>query len=593
MDCHVFRRLCDELAPALMGCRIEKIHRPAKDVTLFTLYGTGGKRFLFLRAGRKAPFLFLSTHKIPVGSAPPADIMRLRKYLADRRIIDVLPDWVGRRLYLHVNADTECWLTLDLREGPSLLFDAPPEPEIPAWPDPAHWAEACEGDGWRDWPVITPPLRRTLPLLPPDEQAALLLDLEAGGGDLFLYENAAGERELSAWPLPPERRRDADGTPREELVVEDAIRACAAAGEAQVLRGIAALSRAEAAKPHQAEANRLRKLLLKLESEKKRLSDMVAAQDAARLLQSQLYRFSAEEKHASVTLDGAGGPVDLALDPRLTVRENMASLFHKASRGKRGISMLEGRFAAVQADLARAEQAGLMAQAATSAPTPANAPSPAAPQFRAPELPKNVQPFRSSDGFLLPPGPRRRERPASQAGSPARSLDAYRRWAGRAHPGSADHAAQEIPSRTISEAAILSVLKSWRKDETQVDVIAALAKFVHPIRGAKPGTVRIDRMEPAIIVTPDPSLEEKNWRCKENRGKGGRNFLRKFLLLTPFPLLFKDFHPYRIRYPDSAAHDRYGFESFLAEESSAIDKKARLHTKAGLSSSAQSETGIQ
>ena len=128
MDCHVFRRLCDELAPALMGCRIEKIHRPAKDVTLFTLYGTGGKRFLFLRAGRKAPFLFLSTHKIPVGSVPPADIMRLRKYLADRRIIDVLPDWVGRRLYLHVNADTECWLTLDLREGPSLLFDAPPEP---------------------------------------------------------------------------------------------------------------------------------------------------------------------------------------------------------------------------------------------------------------------------------------------------------------------------------------------------------------------------------------------------------------------------------------------------------------------------------
>mgnify|MGYP002228148992 CR=1 FL=1 len=112
MDCHVFRRLCDELAPALMGCRIEKIHRPAKDVTLFTLYGTGGKRFLFLRAGRKTPFLFLSTHKIPVGSAPPADIMRLRKYLADRRIIDVLPDWVGRRLYLHVNADTECWLTL-------------------------------------------------------------------------------------------------------------------------------------------------------------------------------------------------------------------------------------------------------------------------------------------------------------------------------------------------------------------------------------------------------------------------------------------------------------------------------------------------
>ena len=212
----------------------------------------------------------------------------------------------------------------------------------------------------------------------------------------------------------------------------------------------------------------------------------------------------------SVTLDGAGGPVDLALEPRLTVRENMASLFHKASRGKRGLSMLEGRFAAVQADLARAEQAGLMAQAATSAPTPANAPSPAAPQFRAPELPKNVQPFRSSDGFLLLRG--RDAKGNAQLLKLAAPHDLWMHTGGG--PGAhilirRDHAAQEIPSRTISEAAILSVLKSWRKDETQVDVIAALAKFVHPIRGAKPGTVRIDRMEPAIIVTPDPSLEEK------------------------------------------------------------------------------------
>ena len=188
----------------------------------------------------------------------------------------------------------------------------------------------------------------------------------------------------------------------------------------------------------------------------------------------------------------------------------MASLFHKASRGKRGLSMLEGRFAAVQGDLARAEQAGLMAQAATSAPTPANAPSPAAPQFRAPELPKNVQPFRSSDGFLLLRG--RDAKGNAQLLKLAAPHDLWMHTGGG--PGAhilirRDHAAQEIPSRTVSEAAILSVLKSWRKDEVQVDVIAALAKFVHPIRGAKPGTVRIDRMEPAIIVTPDPSLEEK------------------------------------------------------------------------------------
>ena len=211
--------------------------------------------------------------------------------------------------------------------------------------------------------------------------------------------------------------------------------------------------------------------------------------------------------------------------------------------------MLEGRFAAVQADLARAEQAGLMAQAATSAPTPANAPSPAAPRFRAPELPKNVQPFRSSDGFLLLRG--RDAKGNAQLLKLAAPHDLWMHTGGG--PGAhilirRDHAAQEIPSRTISEAAILSVLKSWRKDETQVDVIAALAKFVHPIRGAKPGTVRIDRMEPAIIITPDPSLRGTAG-VVVNR-EGGRNFLEK--VSPPFPPTsshFKDVHPYRIPHP--------------------------------------------
>lgn len=510
MDCHVFRRLCDELAPALMGCRIEKIHRPARDVTLFTVYGGGGKRFLFLKAGRKNPFLFLSTHKIPVGSAPPADIMRLRKHLADRRVIDVRTDWVGRRLFLRINGDAECWLALDLREGPALLFGPPPDPEPAVWPDPGHWEQACAGDGWRAWPVLTPPLRRTLPLLPPEDQAALLLDLEAGGGDLFLYESASGSRELSAWPLPPEQRREADGKLRQEIAVDDPLRACAAAGEAQVLRGIAALSRAEAAKPHLAEANRLRKLLLKLETEKDRLGRMVDGQETGRLLQANLYRFAPDEKRSSVTLETSQGPAEVPLDPKLTIRENMVSLFHKASRGKRGLAMLEGRVDAVQSDLERAEQAGLMAQAATSAPLPVRSPSPAAPLFRTPELPKNVQPFRSSDGFLILRG--RDAKGNAQLLKLASPHDLWMHTGGG--PGAhvlirRDHAAQDIPPRTLTEAATLSVLKSWRKDETQVDVIAALAKFVHPIRGARPGTVRIDRMEPAIIVTPDPLIEER------------------------------------------------------------------------------------
>lgn len=504
MDCHLFRRLCDELVPVLMGCRMEKIHQPAPGVTLFTLYGGGSKRFLFLKHGRKAPFLFLSRHKVAVGSAPPAEMMRLRKYLSDHRIVDSVVNWVERRLFLRVAADTERWLCLDLREGPSLL-DHAPEPAAPViWPDAGQWSEQCAGEGWRNWPVITPPLRRTLPLLPLEEQQALLQDLESGGGDLFLYENTDGERELFAWPLPPVLRQA-----REELVVDKAIDACAAAGETQVLRGMAAKARLEAAKPYQAEKARLERLLVKLGTERDRLGRMVAGQEQARLLQSQLYRFRPEEKQARVELESPNGSVTLELDPKLTIRENMAALFHQASRGKRGFVLLKQRFAAVEADLAQAERAALTAEAATSGvAAPQTSRNPVS--TRLPALPKNVQPFRSSDGFLLLRG--RDAKGNAQLLKLAAPHDLWMHTGGG--PGAhilirRDHAAQEIPAATLSEAGSLAVLKSWRKDETQVDVIAALAKYVHPIKGARPGTVRVDRYETSVVVTPDPDLETR------------------------------------------------------------------------------------
>lgn len=520
MDCHVFRRLCDDLAPVLMGCRVEKIHQPAPDVTMLTLYGAS-KSYLFLKAGRKSPFLFLSRHKTAVGSAPPASVMRLRKYLSDRRIVDVQVDWTERRLFLCISP--ELFLCLDLREGPSLLFESPPLPEAPRWPDPAHWVECCTDDGWRDWPVLTPPLRRTLPLLPSDEQAALLLDLEAGGGDLFLYESvpaenpsAPPERELSAWPLPDalqSANKHPDSSTRiTELVLEDAIAACTVMGETLVLRGMAAQSRAQAAKPHQTEGARLKRLLLKLGTERERLARMVEGQEIARALQARLYLFAPDEKKAELVLEPLASSETsrtIRLDPRLTVRENMEALFHKAGRGKRGLAHLENRFATVRDELARAEQAALFAQA-MSAPASAQVARAQTASLCVPALPRNVQAFRSTDGFLMLRG--RDAKGNAQLLKLAAPHDLWMHTGGG--PGAhvvirRDHAAQEIPAGTLAEAATLAVLKSWRKDEVQVDVIAALVKYVHPIRGARPGTVRIDRTEPAIIVSPSPDLETR------------------------------------------------------------------------------------
>ena len=56
MDAHVFRRLCDALAPVLLGARLEKIQSPAEHVYVLTIYGSRQrKQHLVFKAGRRDP----------------------------------------------------------------------------------------------------------------------------------------------------------------------------------------------------------------------------------------------------------------------------------------------------------------------------------------------------------------------------------------------------------------------------------------------------------------------------------------------------------------------------------------------------------
>ena len=543
MDAHLFRRFCDALLPSLPGVRLEKIYQPGQGVTIFGLYGAplsspgnSAKRHLVLKAERKAPLLFVSEHKLTVNAHPPAQIMRLRKYLYDHRIRSASAHWTERRLYLEVEGDDgPVWLTLDLREGPSLLFDPPPPFEEPRWPDASvSLRELCEGEQWRDWPVITPALRRTLPLLDDEDAAALLTDLQSGGGDVFVYENSNGGLEISAWPLPSARLKKLGGDWKEQ-VWEDPLAALAFAGEHSVYRNVGEEARKNAARPHEAEVRRLTRLLEKLDGEETRLQALCARRQDALLLQSQLYRFGKEEKAASVVLETEQGEQELKLDTRLTVRENMMSLFHQAARGKRGLEHLAGRRAVIQAEREAATEAMLRSAASLSGAGP-SAPShhgggsarPApgvlsgkaarvaaqehsgkSSRFSA-QLPKQVQAFRSSDGFLILRG--RDTRGNALALKLAAPHD-Y--WLHTADGPSAhviirrDHAGQEVPERTLLEAGALAALKSSRKDEAWAQIQYSLARYIHPMKGAAPGMVRIDRSEGSFRADIDPNLEEK------------------------------------------------------------------------------------
>lgn len=514
MDAHLFRRFCDALVPRIMGARMEKIHAPGPGVTVFSMYGgdgRDGKRHLVLKADRKSPLLFSADHRIPVNAQPPAFVMRLRKHVSGKRITRAVCRWTERRLWLGLSGEVQTWLCLDLREGPSLSLEAPLPEDDPAWPDGD--LSALPPESWKEWQVLTPALRRTLAFLDPLDAGALLMDLQSGGGDVFLYENEHGRCEISAWPLPSEQLKAMGGT-WTETVMEDPVAALAKAGETLVYGEVAEHARQAAARPFSAEASRLGKLLSKLDNEEKRLSAMRDRQKDALLLQSQLYLFGPADKLDAVTLNGPEGPVTLKLDKKRTVRENMADMFHQAGRGRRGLEHLARRRAEVQAQKEEAEAARLRMLASVSGAGAApkagekktGGKNAALPQG----LPKQVQAFRSSDGFLMLRG-----RDTRGNALALKLAAAHDYWLHTADGPSAhvivrrDHAGQEVPERTLHEAGVLAALKSWQKDAETASIQYSLAKYIHPMKNAAPGMVRIDRSEGAFRVRIERDLEER------------------------------------------------------------------------------------
>ena len=566
MDAHLFRRCCEDLTPLLVGARVEKIQEPADGLLALMIYSGGRKRQLCLRYGRKDPFCFVTAQRISVGRAPSAPIMRLRKYSGGRRIAACVPQWSERRLWLLLGGGADAanraaqddtstaqplltWLLLDLREGPSLKFLADadaPEEDQPSWPEPEQLAAALQD--WRQWAVLTPALRRTLACMDEPEQWALLEDLRLGGGDLFCYGAAQPEEGparghasvsaqahvegddpapalprpvlgISAWPLPAALQqallgKDAEASRVQEFCGANALALTELAGQDIVLSRLALDQAREAAQPLDRRVRKLTKLLDKLREEESRLGGMMACQADALALQGELWRWPADFRAASVCVEaGPHGPArEIKLDLRRSVREEMARMFHTARRGQRGMEHLADRRAALEAELAslrQARQDSLLGATANNAEESGNG-SRAPGSGMAATLPKNVQMFISSDGFVLLRG---RD---SKGNLAARKLAApHDIWLHAENgPGShviirRAHGGQEVPPRTLDEAGALAACKSWQRDAARARIQYAEVRHVKPMRNTPAGTVRIDKSLPSREVAVDLALEER------------------------------------------------------------------------------------
>ncbi|MBQ7586340.1 MAG: DUF814 domain-containing protein, partial [Desulfovibrionaceae bacterium] len=458
---------------------MEKIQAIGQDLILFLFFTSQGKLQLCLKSGRQGSFLFFTKHPLQAGQAPPAEIMRLRKYFNNHRVASVVTQPFARKIWLLFEGGaTEQgklpWLLLDLKEGVSLIFkelEDTPKTEQFSFPPLDNLKASLEA--WREWPVLTPKLRRTLEQLDPLDAKALLSDLEEGGGEVFAYyeQDSSKISQVSAWPLPSKLRANL----REESSF-DVLDLLERAGQNLVFAFVLHQKEREACQALMAQQKKLNRLAKKLNEEEQRLLEMCQAQDQAIIIQQNLWHLNKHSKTDCLEIENPTHPQVsqiIRLDPRYTILENMQRLFHTAERGKRGLQFLAQRKADLNAKQAQLAQGISLYK--NQAPTQATNIEPVS----------GVQEFRSSDGVLLLRGKNARGNLACR--KLAQGHDLWLHASGG--PGShviikLNFPGQNVPKQTLIEAGQLAANKSWVKDAPDAEIIYAEIRHIKPMRGA-------------------------------------------------------------------------------------------------------------
>ena len=500
MEANFFRCLARELAPRMEGRRVEKIFNPAPGVWTFKVRTRGGGSFVLTRSGTRGGTLFLTAEKPANPSHPGARCMWLRKRVSDRVLGRSVVDWPGRSIAFELPAGGEGrWLVLSARDEPRLLDGLPPGfGEEPAWPEAER--ALADAEAWREYPQLTPPLRRLLAASPEGRAEAVLDAVRRGGcSRFFLYEGKGAPR-LLAWRLPDELRTGLD-----ETAFDSAVDAADAAGRSTLFPFLHDLAEADGREALAREAKRLRGALKSIDRDRERLGRMAALAEDAEALRGVLWAHGKDDKLTFVDVplaDGSARRMDL--DPRLTVAGNMERLFKRAAKGRRGLEFVAGREKDLQAMLAEVERGRMPEEGERRIRARRGADAPV------PKAPKGVAVFRTSDGFTALRGKNAAgNRAVRVAASP---FDLW--FHARGGPGAhvvlrRDYPDQELPERSLEEAAALAGLRSFAAALGRAEVICALLRHVHSVKGAGPGTVTVGREYAALEVVLDPDLEER------------------------------------------------------------------------------------
>ncbi len=527
MDSHVLRRTGSELASQLIGARIETVYRPSSSVFVFKISRPAHFPYLILQSGKENACLLPNLKKMENPASPDAPTMRLRKYLCGRRISGIWLDWAGNSLILgvaprrprsseNVSANSPLmeegclFVRLCLKSGPRLCGTLPASAEnLSAGPKP-HWEikKALSSLSWQlddlakpweDFPYLTPLLRKTLILHEDEgERLALLADLEGGEGDIFVY--SGGKSNLlpvfSAWPLPDGLR------PRSsfERIFTSALEALEECAGDAVFAQTAASANKQFDLELERKKKRIQRAFAKLEQEGHRLNELGALKEKALFIQARLYSLDKSARLEKIELPNNCGEIEsILLDKHKSLFENMELMFKKAAKAARGLPHLERRKKELEKELEDLEKNIPPINRPGTRPDPGHAKQRQA--LSDPAALNQITLHTSPSGLRLLRGKNAKgNRDVLKMAAP------HDLWL-HAEGGPGAHVIIKLPHAAyipqeddLEMAARLAAEKSWQRDDSRAKVICAMARDVHPIKGAPHGAVRVDRLLRTISV---------------------------------------------------------------------------------------------
>jgi hypothetical protein len=492
MDAAFFRYFGPELVDALSGARFDTVFSPAPGFwTLaftppvsLTSESIPDCRFLLTRIHSREGVLFLSPVKPANPLKPPARVMWLRKRLRGRKVLGGASDWPRKRLVLTLSPGEGRYLLLTMEDDPVVLDRLPDGfGEVPAWGTPTE----ASAD-----PACPRSLRAAINREETEARPAFL-EAFLGGRAAGFFLSESGKMKEGPLPWPTVGASERFQTPLEaaQAFGQSAFFATLAPQEVEPGRALA----------------RLRKRLALLDQDQLRLEILAGQQLYGEAVAANLSILAPRSKQGPRVIEHPGlGPLEVPLDPALTVLENMERFFRKAAKGRRGQDHVErlrreaeeGRLPPTRSASLKQAEAGMKVRLESSRH----------PRNKGRDIP--LHRFRSSDGFVILRGRNSaaNHKLLSELASP---FDYW--FHAEGGPGAhvilkRDHPDQDVPEASLREAAALAGLSSWRAADAKANVLVAQCAEVRKMKGAALGQVRLDRAR-TMLVELDPTIEER------------------------------------------------------------------------------------